>query len=223
MKRHSPGRPLIRALGADPIGRCAGCWLLPERCVCAHAQRHETRLRVIIYRHWKEGLKSANSARLVSLVLPSVEIRDVGRPDPRLHPLAGDIDDDDLPADMTPAEVDPTLLEPGARLLYPPGEATALPPDAPVTTIVIPDGTWGQTRRLVKRVPGLAAMPRLAIAPEARTGPRVLTPPAEWAVSTLEAIGYAFIAVGEPAAGRALITLYDRFAENMRWESRPRE
>jgi DTW domain-containing protein YfiP len=66
------------------------------------------------------------------------------------------------------------------------------------------------------RIPGLSALPRLAIGPP-RTGvKRLRAPHAPWAVSTIEAGALALEAVGEAAACDALHKVQDLFWTRMK-------
>jgi DTW domain-containing protein YfiP len=56
---------------------------------------------------------------------------------------------------------EPALARPGTVLLYP-GEGRA-PAPAPVQRLILLDGSWRQSRRLLAANPWLAALPRLAL------------------------------------------------------------
>jgi len=207
-RKGAPGRPWLAEHGPDPRGRCAGCWLRPHLCVCQVAPRHESAVRLVVVRHFSEARKSANSARLLPLVIANTEFREYGIQN----------------APFSPEGLD----APGTFLLFPPVEGAA-PTDADmalvpglVRTLVVPDGTWAQSRRIVRRAPGLRSLPRLSFPERQAVGPRVLTPPAPWAVSTLEAVGFAFGALGRADIAASLLSLYTAFAirslrERNRW------
>ena len=81
-----------------------------------------------------------------------------------------------------------------AAVLYPGPRARMLGEDdpVPVDTLVVVDGTWPQSRKLLRVSPWLAALPRVAFQPP-RPGNyrirRAKRPQVE--VSTIEAIAYA--------------------------------
>ena len=110
------------------------------------------------------------------------------------------------------------VLGPGTALLFPEldGNATdILSPNIPhpdIRTLIVPDGTWRQTRRMVRRTPELASLSRFSIA-KARRAPRVLKSPDPTAMSTLEAIALALGELGHGLAAANLLTVYDAFAE----------
>lgn len=96
-----------------------------------------------------------------------------------------------------------------AALLYP-GEGSidlsVAPPEGPITLIVV-DGTWSQTKKLVKENPSLAKLPRYAFRPDAPSDYRIRREPQETFVSTIEALVYV---LGALEGGR------ERFAPILR-------
>ena len=59
---------------------------------------------------------------------------------------------------------DPALAGPGTALLYP-GESEPVDP-AGVSRLILLDGSWRQSRKLLAANPWLAALPRLALLPQ---------------------------------------------------------
>lgn len=59
---------------------------------------------------------------------------------------------------------DASLAGPGTALLYP-GEVAA-PPPADLSRLILLDGSWRQSRRLLAANPWLATLPRLALPPQ---------------------------------------------------------
>lgn len=179
-------------------GRCRACLLRVEWCVCPHLPRLSNRTHVVILRHFKEELKTSNSARLAKLMLERCTLVDVGGSCP---------------------PVDPALLsQERTWLLFPPsgvGETTTIQPLPsplpPVRTLVVPDGTWAQVRRMVRRLPGLAELPRLAMPGPQRASLRLRTPPSDWAMATIEAIAAALDVLESPALGTALDQAFGEF------------
>ncbi len=77
-----------------------------------------------------------------------------------------------------------------AALLYPGPGAIDVERSPPLTdvTLVVMDGTWSQTKTLVRRNPALAALPRYAFRPPKPSEYRIRREPREDYVSTLEAL-----------------------------------
>jgi DTW domain-containing protein len=168
-----------------PPGRCARCAFPEAFCLCPELAPIPSRVAITVVRHASEIPRLTNSARWAALALERAELLD--------HALPG------CPFD------DASLREPGAVLLFPGGEpwpAGAPPP----RRVVVPDGTWGQARRMVQRLEPLRALPRLTLP---------LPPPAfrlrrapEGGMSTAEAIAGALRLVGDTDAADALLRVH---------------
>lgn len=90
-----------------------------------------------------------------------------------------------------------------AALLYPGPSAIDVmhePPASPVTLVVI-DGTWSQTRKLLRENPELAALPRYAFTPPGPSEYRIRTEPHEHFVSTIEALALVLGALENKPGG----------------------
>jgi DTW domain-containing protein YfiP len=96
----------------------------------------------------------------------------------------------------------------------------SLLPDPLPHTLVVLDGSWGQARRMLQRIPPLRTMPRLSL--PVREGERLRRPTVEGGMSTLEAIAAALDLLGDAPAARALEELH-RLAVarslRLRWSS----
>lgn len=177
----------------DLAGRCPRCWLPEAACLCADIPRLETRVELLIVRHVKESWRTTNSARLAELALPRCRILDYGAQD----------------APLDPAEV----LGPETWLLYP--GAGPVAHGAPRRLVVL-DGSWSQSRRMFRRIPGLSALPRLSLAPPVAPVVRLRQPPQAEGRATLEAIAAAMAQIEDPSVGEALARLYDGFVARYR-------
>lgn len=108
------------------------------------------RTRVVVLRHRREAYRTSNTGRWVTLALAGSELRRVGGPGVKIDPR--------------------TLVDPTRRqlLLFPSPDSRPLAPDPgdprPVT-LYVPDTTWALAKRLVKREPALADLPRVHVPP----------------------------------------------------------
>lgn len=180
---------------SDLFGLCPACFLRSAACVCKALPTAQTALRIVVLRHASERWSTTNTARLVGLVLPAAEIWDYGQ--------------------QGAPPLDARALEPlsRGRLLYPAEGALPPPPGPWAPILVVPDGRWQHTRRLVRRHAVLEGMARLSLG--ARPRP-LLNLRGEHAVerrSTLEAISDALALLGEAAASRALREAHAYFLE----------
>ena len=182
---------------ADLPGRCPRCYLVARYCLCAELPALDNRIEVVVLRHRMESLKSTNTGRIAALALKRCTLLDYEVPGPEIDQAVRDHLD-------------------GAWLLFP---ETAETLDRPVGTperLVVLDGTWRQARRMVKRLPGVASLPRFSLPLSAgSTAPRLRYSPDPGNVSTLEAIGAALGLLENPSHHEALAALYRTYAERV--------
>src|SRR6185436_16641459 len=111
-----------------------------------------------------------------------------------------------------------------AALLYPgPGaiDVVANPPPTSVTLVVV-DGTWSQTRKVVRENPELARLPRYAFSPPSPSEYRIRREPDLHCVSTIEALVHVLMALEEDGERfRALLAPF-RAMVDMQIEHRER-
>jgi DTW domain-containing protein YfiP len=122
-------------------------------------------MRILILQHPREREVGIGTARMAHLALPGSILR-VG-------------------VDFSRDPVVSETLE-GAALLFPEG-ASRSPDEAPRTLVVV-DGTWPQARSLVKKNPFLQTLPRIGFQPRQPSQYRIRREPAEFCVSTIEAL-----------------------------------
>jgi DTW domain-containing protein YfiP len=175
--------------------RCRGCWLRPSLCLCDEVPTVQTRTRVIVVRHQRERSKGSNTARLVAAALPNSELHDWGLKD-------------------QPVEIDPT----DAWVLFPALEGAPPLQGVPKRLIVL-DGAWSHTRRMIRRVPGVVGLPRLDVSAMYEDRVRMRRPPQPGLVSTLEAVSYALDMLEGPGTGDPLRALFELQTERM-WHAR---
>ena len=141
-------------------------------------------------RHASEIPRLTNTGRWAAAALEGATIFDHALDDVRLRPGRSE-----------------ALLGDGpAWLLYPSGHAGA-PPGPPPRTLVVPDATWAQARRMVQRIAPLRALPRLTLPPPP-PATRLRQPPRPGGMSTLEAVAGALELLGDAAAAGALRSLH---------------
>ena len=167
-------------------------------CLCSALPALETETQVTLFSHVTEIDKPTNTARLLDLCLPNAIV----------HPVEG------------PRALRPTLeLPPWRRayVLYPSPEAPVLDQalahaDPRPITLLVPDGTWSQTRRIVRRVLGEVPRLRLPDGPASRF--RLRTGAAHLdRIYTLEAVARALGIIEGHAVEAALLDVLDRMVE----------
>jgi DTW domain-containing protein YfiP len=174
--------------------------MLVDYCVCSLiGPGHASQPEILIVRHHWEAFKSTGTARLASLALSNLRIVDM--------------------AAENPAPVRQALTElSDAWLLYPDGGPETSPAVASPQTLVVLDGTWRQTRKMLRRLPELSRLPRYSLPPAAgdQGRDRLREPPRPGARSTLESIADALSQLDSPECGRRLLDLHQAFVERTR-------
>ena len=183
----TPGRP-----------RCAACALPSRTCVCALVAPVRNDVDVLVLQHPDEVREAKGSARLLRLSLARcrVVVGEAFEPAALLDLLGGDVS--------------------SVALLYPPDTATGISdavPAARPTRVVVLDGTWRKSLRMLHANPLLQTLPRwsVAVATAARYRPlrkaRLATQ-----LSTLEAACAALADIEQaPSRYAPLLDAFDRF------------
>lgn len=165
--------------------RCERCGLLPEACICAHAPRTPSHVATTFVVHYQEWQKPTNTAKLASLLLGEnsrVLLR--GAPNiERARQAEEQID-----------ALDRTL----GLVLYPSEDALPLRDllerDGAEkwrgANLIIPDGTWSHSRRLVRRQPALQRLPHVKLG-DHKSIYQLRRGSEPGLLCTLEAVGFA--------------------------------
>lgn len=171
-----------------PRPSCPCCLRPLSTCLCALARPVPSELDLLILQHPLEEREAKGTARLLHLCLGG-----------RSRLLVGET--------FEPALLAPVL--PGAVLLYPadPAQPTPPLPAAPQRLIVL-DGTWRKSRKMLALNPQLQALPRLSWAvPPASRYAAARKAQQTHQLSTLEAATLAL----EQLQGQALPGLWTAF------------
>jgi DTW domain-containing protein YfiP len=216
---------MIGAAPPSDSARCPRCFLPRARCLCAEMPAVRARTRVTIIRHAVERFKNSNTGRLAAMALgaPIIDwgLRDAPWPSLDLGPDAwvlfpDDVDDSHAAkaaaahaVDATTDADDPNADAKRASPASPPSSPAAIA--GPIHLIVL-DGSWPQARRMILRVPGLRALPRLALPPPASPDrQRLRRPRRTMEMSTLEAVAAAIALLEGADIARPLELLLERF------------
>ena len=175
--------------------RCPGCWLPVGMCLCAELPRLVVRTRVVVMMHRREAATSSNTGRIAARLLEGASVRVRGG-------------DRDLPTEPLP---------PGRRLvLFPAAEARLLTPEDAAgdgVVLLVPDGTWSQARRLLRRDAIFQGAEVVTLPPAGPSRYGLRRHAREGSVCTLEAIGRALgVLEGGPIEAQ-LAAVLDRFVE----------
>ncbi len=159
----------------EALQKCSRCALRGNTCICGRLQSIDNRPNVTIIRHRKEVSRGSNSARILEASLQNVHLIEHGAR------YAG------------PTVLDDTLLE-NAALLFPlfydpdPNHSPKAWTDIePPKNLIILDGSWKQTSRMLKKIDRLTHLPRLTVKPLDPPLPRIRQPYFAGGMCTMEA------------------------------------
>ncbi|MGC4068546.1 MAG: tRNA-uridine aminocarboxypropyltransferase [Polyangiaceae bacterium] len=155
---------------------CMTCRRPKSVCYCAHVRPIETQTKIVLLQHPRERDKAIGTARMASLCLPNSE----------LHVGVEFDDASDVARVIREAEGSVALLYPGEDSQ----DVSLLAEGERPRTLVVVDGTWWQTRKMVRRNALLEALPRVAFTPLRPSEYRIRKEPADHCVSTIEALMY---------------------------------
>ena len=178
--------------------RCERCALPASTCVCALVTPVRNDVAVLVLQHPDEAAEAKGRARLLRLSLA------------RCRVVVGEVFDPPTLRELLGGDVS------GATLLYP---AEASPPTfegspaAPPRQLVVLDGTWRKSLRMLHANPLLQSLPRWSIestaAPRYRALRKARRPDQ---LSTLEAACAALAAIeGTPTRYAPLLDAFERF------------
>lgn len=167
-------------------------------CICEHIPSVALETRLILVVHRREFKKTTNTGVLALRALPNSALA-----------IWGDVD---APLD------DATLIPPGhhAIVLTPSDDAAVLTPELAATlprpvALVVPDGTWRQALKMPRRVPALAALPRVVLPLGATTRYFLREETHDYGLATFEAIARALGALEGPEPQATLEALFERY------------
>jgi tRNA-uridine aminocarboxypropyltransferase len=196
---------------SDTLSRrptCARCALPARMCLCALVVPVRNELDVLVLQHPGEVDQAKGSLRLLRLSLARcrVVVGETFEPAALRELLGGDVS--------------------GSALLYPAGglagDGAALPA-APPRQLVVLDGTWRKSLRMLCANPLLQSLPRWAVAPsDAARYAALRKAPRRDQLSTLEATCAALASIeGVPARYAPLLDAFGRFVADRAIPARP--
>jgi DTW domain-containing protein len=161
--------------GFEPRSICPRCRRPETVCYCQYLTRIETKTHIVLLQHPRERDMAIGTARMASLCLPNSQLL-VGFDWENSNALKALLADPERPA----------------ALLYPGADAVDLqesPPSGPITLVVV-DGTWANTKKMVRANPVLSNLPKVAFRPLRPSEYRIRREPHAQFVSTIEALMY---------------------------------
>jgi DTW domain-containing protein YfiP len=158
--------------------------------------RVETRTQVVVVRHDREAFKSTGTARVALQALINGRLIEYGE-------------------DPAPADEALGAFTDGAVLLFPETGVAPGPLREPPRRLIVLDGTWRQTRRMMRRLTSLDAVQRLVLPPKPTPTLRLRETHAPEGRSTLEAIADALQLLEGPHVSQPLLALHALYVERV--------
>ncbi|MDO9405452.1 MAG: tRNA-uridine aminocarboxypropyltransferase [Polaromonas sp.] len=183
---------------------CATCQRPQATCLCAWVRPTQHPVEVVILQHPLEAGQAKGTAQLLHLSLPNSRL------------LVGEVFAEDLV--LTPPHRQTLLLYPALpdTPAAPPGDLLRRGWPLSSLRLVVPDGTWRKSRKLLHLNPWLAQLPRLSLdaVPASRYLIRKAHRPGQ--LSTLEAVCAALASLapgpdGDAARFEPLLAAFDGF------------
>jgi DTW domain-containing protein YfiP len=182
---------------------CAACLRARSDCICRLVAPVAADVALLVLQHPLEVRNAKNSARLLHLSLAGSRLA-VGETFDRAELadlLAGDGRTPVLLYPDTPGDI-PSALDPAA-LAAPAG-----------LRLVVLDGTWRKSRKMLYLNPLLRALPRLALRAVPPSAYRIRKAHAPHQLSTLEATAHALAELeNNPARYQPLLAAFDGFVQ----------
>ncbi len=159
----------------DNPDRCVTCRMHVTLCICALVPRLATRTRLALVVHHREASKPTNTGQLAARCVERSTVTVFGERD-------------------VPVALPPIRAGEQPVLLFPDDDAVPLADYAATgqpIVLVVPDGTWRQASKLGRRIPELAALPRVCIPETGATEYRLRAEHRAGGLATFEAIARA--------------------------------
>ena len=186
--------------GATKRPLCPACQRPQRACICPWVTTVAHATEVLILQHPLEVDHAKNSARLLHLSLANCRV------------VVGETFD--------AAELQDAMREPKYTVLLYPRSATSPAPVPDATRLQDPsnlrllvlDGTWRKSRKMLHRNPLLQSLPRLALDAVSASSYRIRKAHQPGQLSTLEATCAALLQLeGRPEQFQPLLDAFDRF------------
>jgi len=162
---------------------------------------------VVLVTHVREMSKPTNTGRLALACIAGARLIERGRRDAALTAIPCDPDSQ------------PLLLYPGPDAI-PLGEwKAAQGSNAKRVTLVVPDGTWRQTKRVRYRIPGLSQVPCVSLPAGLPSFYRLRHAADSQRLGTLEAIAHALRILDESEIADRLMHVFRVIVDRALWSN----
>jgi DTW domain-containing protein YfiP len=179
---------------------CATCLRAASDCICHLAVPLASSVEVLVLQHPLEVRNAKNSARLLHLCLPGSRLA-----------VGETFDPEELASLLTAGGRTPVLLYPATPGAPAPAAELSQPERL---RLVVLDGTWRKSRKMLYLNPLLQQLPRLALDEVPASNYRIRKAHAPHQLSTLEATAYALAQMEKnPLHYQPLMAAFDGFVQ----------
>lgn len=187
--RYPPFLPAPKGGGTrgTRVVRCVDCALPHALCICSELPRIHNRTPIALVVHHDETHKPTSSGRFLANVLTRCEVHVRGAPTQEHVHLN---------------------LPPNAAVLFPSPDALELGEQFMPSMLVVPEANWGQAQRVIRRVKGLAELPRVKLAVNGASARRLRESTRLDSLPTAEAVLRALTILDGLEVGGALDAAY---------------
>lgn len=177
------------------LNRCEACGLSENLCVCSALPIVDACVKVVMLSHRAEFAKPTNTARLCARMLGA-------------HAEILRSDGVELLQDAAERGAAETWV------LFPSEDAVPLEQvKGRVGTLIVPDGTWAQARRIARRHPACGTLPKVRLTNPPGSGFRLRRYRDLSGLCTLEAVAYALGVLEGPTAQQQLLAAFAIWVE----------
>ena len=180
---------------------CPECGLETTWCCCNQITPHRCGVSIVLLLNENEPARPTTTSRIIQKALPETQTfiwQRTSQPDALLKQIE------------TP-NTDAWLLFPADRPEMKKRVREFSRTDRKNTLIIVPDGTWKEVRKIVRKSPWLEQLPILALAPQKPTQYTLRRNAHPGQLCSAEALSEALIQIGEAKAGQTLHNAFDLF------------
>lgn len=184
--------------------RCQGCGLLQAWCCCEAIHAQETSIRFVLLMNEKEPERPTTTSHIILRTLSNSYQVIWHRAEPPKN-LIEEINQPDTQA---------WLLFPDDREPFRKNAQAYHATEGKRSVIIVPDGTWKEARKIVRKSPWLHQLPVLSFSSARETKYDLRRNAHTGQLCTAEALSELLIQSGEAAAGIALNYAFEHFLKH---------
>ena len=187
--RGNPDKPL-----------CPACRLYPEICICASTPRLNNFNKISLLIHVKEYCRLTNTGHLLELCLQNFTLEFYGKPKQPCNPL-----------NLISSLHQNYILHPAASLTLQDISHSGQP-----VNLIIPDGTWRQSSRMLRSDLKLTNLPRVRLSGCFESAYLLRKERTAGHLSTFEAAALALSELAEQQITSEMLTFFNHFVHKLR-------